>query len=127
VLDVLLIEDNPADAEYTADVLAGWSVEHSLRVAGDGEQGLELLDAGDPPGLVLLDLNLPRVPGVEVLRHMRTDDRLRDVSVIVLATSDAERDVVESERLEADGYVTKPISLDELDFAYFRLVRRARR
>lgn len=125
MLDVLLIEDNPADAEYTADVLAGWEVEHRLTVAHDGEEGLDRLLGGDAPGLVLLDLNLPRLSGVEVLRRVRASEALSAVSVIVLATSDAERDVLESQRLAADGYMTKPISLDELQFLWFRLRARA--
>lgn len=127
MLEILLIEDNPADAEYTGEVLAGWEVEHHLEVADDGEKGVERLRREPRPDLVLLDLNLPRLSGTDVLRHIREDDTLDGVQVIVLATSDAERDVLESERLHADGYMSKPINLDELSFLYFRLVARAER
>ena len=124
MLEILLIEDNPADAEYTAEVLAGWPVEHRLEVAADGEQGLERLLTGDPAGLVLLDLNLPRLAGTDVLRRVREEPSLSGVRVIVLATSDADRDVLESQRLEADGYMSKPINLDELEYLYYRLLLR---
>ena len=69
-----------------------------------------------------MDLNLPRLPGTEILRRVRDEESLCRMCVIVLATSDAERDVIESERLSADGYITKPISLDELSFHYYRLL-----
>lgn len=121
MLDILLIEDDPADADYTAAELAKWEIEHRVEVATDGEEGLGRLLDGPRPDLVLLDLNLPRLSGVEILRRVRLEDRLRDLCVIVLATSDTERDVLESERLEADGYITKPIAADELQYHYYRL------
>lgn len=124
MLDILLIEDSPADAEYTAEVLSGWEVEHRLDIAPDGEQGLERLLGEDPPRLVLLDLNLPRLSGTDVLRRIREEASLDAVSVIVLATSDADRDVLESQRLHADGYMAKPISLVELGFLYYRTLAR---
>ena len=127
MLEILLIEDNPADAEFTADILAGWEVEHRLEVATDGEQGLARLLGGDPPRLVLLDLNLPRLSGTDVLQRIREESSLDSVSVFVLATSDADRDVLESHRLHADGYMSKPISLDELGYLYFRLAREEHR
>lgn len=121
MLEILLIEDNPTDAEYTVAELSGWDIEHRVEVLTDGEEGLDRLIDGPRPDLVLLDLNLPRVSGVEVLRRVRLEDRLHDLCVIVLATSDAERDVLESERLEADGYITKPIAADELQYHYYRV------
>ena len=127
MLEILLIEDNPADAEYTAEILAGSDIEHTLDVASDGEQGLERLLGEDPPRLVLLDLNLPRLSGTDILRRIRREQKLNDVSVFVLATSDADRDVLESERLHADGYMSKPINLPEFEYLYYRLMMRQER
>ena len=127
MLDVLLIEDNPADVEFTSEVLASWEVDHRLTVARDGEEGLAKLTEGDTPDLVLLDLNLPRLSGVEILRRVRENAELSAVPIIVLATSDAERDVLESQRLAADGYMAKPISVDELQYVYFRTKVRGER
>lgn len=125
MLEILLIEDNPTDAEFTIDALSAWEVEHRVEVATDGESGLDRLLDGDVPDLVLLDLNLPRLSGTELLARVREEERLRALPVIVLATSDAERDVLESQRLQADGYIAKPISLAELRFAWYRLAGRA--
>ncbi|MFL5846743.1 MAG: response regulator [Solirubrobacteraceae bacterium] len=127
MIDIVLIEDNPADVEYTREVLGSWGVEHRLEVVMDGEEGLGRLLEGAAPQLVLLDLNLPRLSGTDILRTVRAHPERGDLPVVVLATSEAERDIIESERLEADGYLAKPISIDELEFTWFRIARKEHR
>ena len=122
MLQILLIEDNPADVDYTCAALEGWNVPHRVETVHNGEDGLDRLLRGPLPDLVLLDLNLPRLSGAEILCRVREHEPARDLRVIVLATSDAERDVIESQRLTADGYITKPLSVEELSFHYYRLL-----
>ena len=119
---ILLVEDNPDDVELTLRAFSRSHVANPVSVARDGVEALERLhgtgDGATPPPdlpqLVLLDLKLPKVDGLEVLRRIRTDERTRLLPVVVLTTSREERDLVESYRLGANSYIRKPV-----DFAEF--------
>ena len=115
---ILLVEDNPDDVMFTRRAFAKNNIKNEVVVASDGAQALELLlpDNGEPalrPALVLLDVNLPKVNGLEVLRRIRSDPRTQALPVVVLTTSNEERDVIESYRLGANSYVRKPVIFTE--------------
>jgi two-component system response regulator len=115
VADVLLVEDDPGDVLLTRDSFDDCHLGLNLHVASDGEEALSFLYragefAGVPrPALILLDLNLPRRGGLEVLAELKADDDLRAIPVVVLTTSQAEADIVRSYELHANAYVIKPI------------------
>ena len=115
VADVLLVEDDPGDVMLTRDSFDDCHLGLNLHVASDGEEALSFLHragefAGVPrPALILLDLNLPRRGGLEVLAELKADDDLRAIPVVVLTTSQAEADIVRSYELHANAYVIKPI------------------
>ena len=115
---VLLVEDNPGDAHLTRDTLEQSKLLIQITVAADGEEALDcLLARGDYvgaalPDLIVLDLNLPRLSGREVLAEMKQHEQLRGIPVVVLTSSDAERDVLMSYQLGASCYVTKPVGLE---------------
>ena len=118
VIDVLLVEDEPGDILMTREAFEHNKVRNRLSVVADGVSALEFLrkegehvDA-PTPDLVLLDLNLPRMDGREVLEAMKSDEKLRAIPVVVLTTSEAEEDVVRSYSLHANAYVTKPVDFD---------------
>jgi two-component system, chemotaxis family, response regulator Rcp1 len=118
-IQILLVEDSPGDVRLTQEVLRDAKIANDLYIVGDGEQAMAFLRqtgefAGHPhPDLVLLDLNLPRKDGREVLAEMNGDDGLHSVPVIVLTTSAAEHDILRSYQLSANAYITKPIDLNE--------------
>jgi CheY-like chemotaxis protein len=118
MVDVLLVEDNVADVRLTQEAFKEAKVINSLYVARDGVEGLAFLRgegefAGAPrPDLVLLDLNLPRKNGRQVLAEIKSDPALMRIPVVVLTTSSAERDVVESYDLHANSYICKPVELE---------------
>jgi two-component system, chemotaxis family, response regulator Rcp1 len=118
-IEILLVEDNPGDARLTKEALRDARVRNNLHVAPDGVEALAFLrqqgkHAGVPkPDLILLDLNLPKKDGREVLEEIKGDDRLRHIPVVILTTSQAERDIAESYRLRANAYVTKPVDLEQ--------------
>jgi two-component system response regulator len=113
-LKVLLVEDNDADVELTRETLEGSRLDVELSVACDGIEAIDFLRGqsaapySDAPDLILLDLNLPRVDGREVLVTIKADHRLKTIPVVVLTSSDAESDIVSSYRLGANCYITKP-------------------
>jgi CheY-like chemotaxis protein len=113
--DVLLVEDDPGDVLLTRDSFEDCHLGLTLHVASDGEEALSFLHcAGEfadvpRPALILLDLNLPRRGGLEVLAELKADDDLRAIPVVVLTTSQAEADIVRSYELHANAYVIKPI------------------
>jgi chemotaxis family two-component system response regulator Rcp1 len=116
--DVLLVEDNPGDVRLIQEVLADAEERIELRVAKDGESALALLRAADRqgprrPDLLLLDLNLPRKGGLEVLAELKGDPALRRIPVIVLTSSGAEHDIVGAYDRHANCFVTKPLQLDD--------------
>jgi chemotaxis family two-component system response regulator Rcp1 len=116
-IQILLVEDNPADAELTAESLRDTKILHTLHRAEDGVDALEFLrregDHADAPtpDLVLLDLNMPRKDGRELLAEMKGDAALRHIPVVVLTSSEAEEDILKSYDLHAAAYVTKPVDL----------------
>jgi CheY-like chemotaxis protein len=117
-IEVLLVEDDPGDVLLIREAFADNKVHNNLNVVNDGEQALAYLRqegqyAGSPrPDLVLLDLNLPRKDGREVLAEVKADERLRSIPVVVLTTSEAEEDVLKSYQLHANAYVTKPVDFE---------------
>jgi CheY-like chemotaxis protein len=121
---VLLVEDNPADVRLTREVLED-SDDIDLTIVPDGEEAMAFLRAEGPyedaprPNLVLLDLNLPKKDGREVLEELKGDSTLAHIPVVVLTTSGAETDIVRSYELHANCFITKPLDLDE----YFAAVR----
>ncbi len=118
VIDVLLVEDDPGDALMTKEAFEHHKIRNKLHVVKDGVEALAFLRregvfADAPrPGLILLDLNLPRKDGREVLAEVKADAELRSIPVVVLTTSDAEEDILRSYSLHANAYVTKPVDFD---------------
>lgn len=118
-IEILLIEDNPADVRLTQEALKDAKVRNNLHVAEDGANAIAYLRREGPyegarlPDLVLLDLNLPKVNGREVLAEMKRDDTLRHIPVVILTTSQADQDVVQSYQLGANAYVNKPVDLHQ--------------
>jgi len=114
---ILLIEDNPDDVLLTMRAFGKNHIRNEVVVATDGEQALNLLLPIDGeamrPALVLLDIKLPKIDGLEVLRKVRADDRTRSLPVVVLTTSNEERDIVDSYRLGANSFVRKPVVFQE--------------
>jgi CheY-like chemotaxis protein len=117
ILEILHVEDNPGDVDLLAEVLGALSVRTSITVARDGVEALERLASGSATGrpfdLVFLDLNLPRKHGREVLAEMKASPDLKHLPVVVLSSSEAERDLMDAYRLHANCFVTKPVDLDE--------------
>jgi CheY-like chemotaxis protein len=117
-IEVLLVEDDPGDVLLIKEAFEFNKVHNNLHVVSDGEQALEYLRRQGEhaealrPDLVLLDLNLPRKDGREVLAEVKQDETLRTIPVVVLTTSEAEEDVLKSYQLHANAYVTKPVDFE---------------
>ena len=118
VIEVLLVEDDPGDVLMTREAFQDHKVANQLHVVNDGTEAMAFLrregeHADKPrPDLVLLDLNLPRMDGREVLQAIKSDPDLSSIPVVVLTTSEAEEDVLRSYSLHANAYVTKPVDFD---------------
>jgi len=118
-VEILLVEDNAADVRLTKEALAEGKVYNNLHWTKDGVEALEFLHRkgkhkGAPkPDIILLDLNLPKKDGREVLQEIKADDKLKRIPVVVLTTSQAEEDILRSYNLHANCYVTKPVDLDQ--------------
>jgi len=118
IVDVLLGEDDPGDILMTREAFQHHKIQNKLHVVTDGEQALQFLHqtgeyAGVPrPGLILLDLNLPRRSGHEVLAELKEDPQLRVIPVVILTTSQAEEDILRSYSLHANAYVSKPVDFE---------------
>jgi two-component system response regulator len=116
-LEILLVEDDPDDLELTLHALRSNGVANRIDVARDGVEALDRLlgegSAVPPPRVVLLDLKLPKVGGLEVLRRIKAEPRTRTIPVVVLTSSKEDRDLVESYRLGVNSYVRKPINFEE--------------
>jgi two-component system, response regulator len=121
-VELLLVEDNPNDVELTLHTLRKHNLANRIHVVYDGEEALDFLfcrgayqnrDAGIPPKVILLDLKLPKVDGLEVLRQIRSDDRTRALPVVIMTSSRQERDIVESYKLGINSYIVKPVDFDQ--------------
>ncbi|BCI80218.1 two-component system response regulator [Mycolicibacterium sp. TY66] len=136
VVDILLVEDDPGDELITREAFADNKIKNTLHVARDGQEGLDFLyrrgaHADAPtPDLILLDLNLPKYDGRELLEAIKSDADLCHIPIVVLTTSSAEEDILRSYKLHANAYVTKPVDLDqfmkavrEIDEFFVQVVR----
>jgi two-component system response regulator len=119
---ILLVEDNPDDVKLTLHALKKCNIANQVVVSGDGAEALDYLfgtgahagrDLSDLPAVVLLDLKLPKIDGLEVLRRMRADPRARRLPVVVLTSSKEEQDIVASYDLGANSYIRKPVDFDQ--------------
>jgi len=117
-VEILLVEDNPADAEMTLRALRRNNLANKVHWVKDGEQALEFMfrtgayagrDPVEVPKLVMLDIKMPKVDGIEVLRRIKANEETRSVPVVVMTSSNEERDVVDSYRLGVNSYIVKPI------------------
>jgi CheY-like chemotaxis protein len=122
-IEILLVEDNPADVRLTVEALKNVRVANRLHVARDGVEAIRMLNddtrAVPRPDLILLDLNLPRKDGRQVLGEIKQNERLRHIPVLILSTSQAEQDILESFRLGANAFITKPVEIEQ----FFQVVR----
>lgn len=118
-IEILLVEDNPADIRLTQEIFKDCRILNNLHVAKNGIEALDFLRKQGNfkdtpmPDLILLDLNLPKKDGREVLAEIKNDTELRSIPVIVLTTSEAEQDIVKSYNLGANCYITKPVDLNQ--------------
>lgn len=116
---ILMVEDNPTDVLITREGLVSAKLQNTLHVAEDGIEALAFLRREGPyanaprPDLILLDLNMPRKNGQEVLREMKEDPGLKSIPVVILTTSKSEEDVIKSYELHANCYISKPVDFDE--------------
>jgi two-component system, response regulator len=122
VVDILLVEDNADDVELALHTLRKERLANRIQVARDGEEALEFLfckgefsdrSFDQPPRLVLLDLKLPKVDGMEVLRQLKSDPRTKTIPVVILTSSKEERDLVEGYHRGANSYIQKPVDFDQ--------------
>jgi len=121
-VEILLVEDNPNDVELTLHVLTRNHLANCVHVVRDGAEALEYVfgtgayegrSVNSRPRVILLDLKLPKVDGLEVLRQIRADPRTRTIPVVVLTSSREERDIVESYRLGVNSYIVKPVDFEQ--------------
>jgi CheY-like chemotaxis protein len=118
-IEILLVEDDPGDELITREAFEHNKLKNNLHVAHDGEEGLDFLykrgqfEGAPRPDLVLLDLNLPKYDGRQLLEKVKSDADLARIPVVVLTTSSAEEDILRSYQLHANAYVTKPVDLDQ--------------
>ncbi|HLZ41426.1 MAG TPA: response regulator [Candidatus Sulfotelmatobacter sp.] len=121
-VEILLVEDNPDDVELTMHALRKENLANNIHVARDGEEALEFLFCSGahsdrsfecPPKLILLDLKLPKVDGMEVLKRLKADARTKTIPAVILTSSKEERDLVSSYNLGANSYIQKPVDFDK--------------
>ena len=121
-IEILLVEDNPHDVEMTLRALKRSNITNEVHVVKDGAEALDYLfadeiyanrDINQSPKLVLLDLKLPKVDGLEVLRHIKSDERTKTIPVVVLTSSREEQDMIESYKLGVNSYIIKPVDFDK--------------
>ena len=121
-VDILLVEDNPYDVELTLRALKKHHLANKVVVVEDGEEALNFVfgtgayahrGIGDGPRVILLDLKLPKINGLEVLRRVKSDDRTKHIPVVVLTSSQEEQDIIESYQLGVNSYLVKPVDFDK--------------
>jgi len=118
-IEILLVEDNPGDVRLIKEVFKDAKIYNAMQVAYDGEAAMEILrregeySDAPSPDLILLDLNLPKKDGREVLREIKGDESLKCIPVVILTTSNAEEDLIETYKMNANCYITKPVDLDQ--------------
>ena len=118
---ILMVEDDPKDVELTMTALEEYNLANEVVVVGDGEEAMDYLHCrgafatrtGDNPAVMLLDLKLPKVDGLEVLQQVKSDEKFRLIPVVVLTSSREEKDMVASYKLGVNGYVVKPVNFHE--------------
>ena len=119
IIEILLVEDNPGDVDLAREALANGKVRNTLHVVGDGMAAMQFLRrqgkyASAPrPDLMLLDLNMPKKDGREVLAEVKADEDLKSIPVVILTTSKAEEDILKTYKLHANCFITKPIDLHQ--------------
>ncbi len=119
---ILLVEDNPDDEKLIIRALRRSSIANDIQVAHNGEEALNILFSDVPlPAVVLLDIKLPKIDGLEVLRRLRASDRTRLLPIVVLTSSSEERDIIDSYHLGANSYVRKPVEFDKFTEAVKQL------
>lgn len=127
---ILLVEDNPDDEDLTVRALKKNNILNEMVVVRDGAEALDYLfgqgghagrEVADTPEVILLDLKLPKINGLEVLKRIRQDERTRLIPVVVLTTSDEERDKIESYRLGANSFIRKPVNFEQFSEAIVQL------
>ncbi|HWN87226.1 MAG TPA: response regulator [Vicinamibacterales bacterium] len=114
-LSILLVEDNPRDAELTLRAFRKHNLANSVSVAHDGVEALDILfdpDGAERPRVILLDLKLPKLDGLEVLRRLKSDDRTRSIPVVVVTSSNQDPDIKTAYELGANSYVVKPVDFE---------------
>ena len=118
-IEILLVEDNPGDVRLTREAFRDARISNRIHTVCDGVEAMAFLNhegaytSAPSPDLILLDLNLPKKDGREVLAAVKADEKIKHIPVVVLTTSNAERDIVKSYELQANCYVTKPVDLDQ--------------
>lgn len=118
-IEILLVEDNPGDIILTKEAFAEAKIKNNIHIARDGEEALLYLSRQNgfekavEPDLILLDLNLPKIDGREVLDNIKSDESLCHIPVVVLTSSESEQDILETYELHANSYVVKPINLEQ--------------
>ena len=115
IIEILLVEDNPGDVRLIQEALKENKIVNNLHIADDGIQALEFLNSTENPvpDLILLDLNLPRMDGREVLEEIKSDIKLKIIPVVILTTSSSDEDILKTYNLHANCYITKPVDLDK--------------
>jgi two-component system, chemotaxis family, response regulator Rcp1 len=118
-IEILLVEDSPSDTELTVEALKDFKVRNHVSIVEDGLQAMQFLRREGPyaqaprPDLIMLDLNLPRKDGREVLADIKSDDQLKTIPIVVLTTSRAEQDILAAYQLSANCYITKPVDFNQ--------------
>ena len=119
IIDILLVEDNPADIDLTKEAFEECKFLNNLHIISDGENALAFLRKEKNfrdkprPDLILLDLNLPKIDGREILAEIKNDDKLKQIPVVILTTSESKEDITEMYKLHANCYITKPVDINQ--------------